>query len=177
MENYKKARRWARLCFIVTVAKFVFCVAGIALSGPAPPPDDILFDHIAFGWAKIGFFVFVTGMSLIPFYRKALLPQPERVDTRRYMALAIGLDGVIDVIRNIWPHELHAWLWPFSYPFAIFLVLAMHFDFSDPNDKPRKKRKFKAKWPAWIKKRWPAAPRHHRPQPQPQPQPSPRPTN
>ena len=177
MEKLQKARKWARRCFFVSVGKLAFCIIAVLFSGPAPTPDTPIFDHISAGWLKVGFCAFIVGVSLLPFYREALLKEPERVDTRRYVGFAFGLDGVVDLIRITWPHEWHTWLWAFTYPFVLFFMLAIHFDFSDPDDKPRKKRKFKAKWPAWIKKRWSPTPRQHRPQPQPHPQPSPRPTN
>ena len=176
MDIYKKSRRWARLCFLTSAIKIAFCVAGVMFSGTTLPPDTSnfnWFNHIGVGYAKIGFLVFVGGLTLIPFYRKVMLPQPERVDARRYMALAFGLDGLVDIIRITWPHEWHSHLAWFNFPFTIFLVIAMHYDLSDPNNRPRKKRKFKAKWPAWIKKRWSPTPRHHQPTPQPNPQPRP----
>ena len=176
MEIYKKSRKWARLCFLTSVIKIAFCVVGVMFSGTAPPPDTSdfnWFNHIGVGYAKIGFLVFVGGLTLIPFYRKVMLPQPERVDARRYMALAFGLDGLVDIIRITWPHEWHSHLAWFNFPFTIFLVIAMHYDLSDPNNRPRKRRKFRAKWPAWIKKRWSPTPRHHQPTPTPNPQPRP----
>ena len=178
-EKRRKAKMWARRCFYLSAAKLVFCIIGVMFSGDAPRPDAPYLDHIGFAWGKIGFCFLAVGATLVPLYRELMMPEAERVDTRRYIGFAIGVDGVVDFVRLTWPHEWHSLMWVFGYPFVFFFILAMHFDLSGPDDKPRKKRKFKAKWPAWIKKRWSPTPRHHRPQPQPQPypQPNPRPTN
>ena len=175
MSHLRKARKYARLFFITTATKFALCLIGVMFSGPAPPPNVTFFDNIYFGWAKVGLCVFIVGLSLIPFYRELMLKETERVDTRRYIGFGFGLDGLTDVMRMAWPSEWHAVLWPFGFPFMVFFLLATHHYYSDDSDgKPRKKRRFKAKWPAWAK-RWSQIPRHHRP-PTPAPAPSPRPS-
>ena len=176
MDSLRKARKYARLCFLSTVGEIAFCLIGVIFSGPAPPPEVTIFDNIYFGWAKVGICVLMVGVSLVPFYRDLMLQETERLDARRYIGFAFGLDGLTDVIRMTWASEWHAWLWAFSFPFVAFFILAMHHYYTDDSDgKPRKKRKFKAKWPAWAK-RWSQIPRHHRPAPTPTPTPSPRPS-
>ena len=165
-KNLKRARFWARLCCLSTIVQFVFCLAGILLSAPAP---DGALASIGWAWTKLALGGIAVASTMFGAYRSAY--PPVRVDVTRYIALAVCLDGLTDVANYAYPSEWHRWLWAFAYPYSFFGTLAIIYSFHFPGG-PRKKFRFKAKWPSWAKARWSPTPRHHRPSPQPHPRPA-----
>ena len=167
MRKLLRARKVARICFSVAAARLALApLLGFLFSGT----DDPYLSN--YGLVQIATGLMFLGFTLLP-----MPPIPElkvRRSSRRAAGVAVLIDGVAMLIMHLMPaRDPLSWLLTglglvvsASFVTAIFMDIM-----ADDDDKPRKRKRFKAKWPSWIKKRWEDRPRMPKPAPKPARQP------
>lgn len=167
MSKLLRARRVARICLSVAVARFALApLLGFLFSGT----DDPYLSN--YGLVQIGAGFLFLGLTLFP---TSSIPELKvRRSSRRTGGAAVIIDGMAMLIVYLMPtRDPLSWLLlglglvvSASFVTAIFMDLM-----ADDDDRPRKRKRFKAKWPSWIKRRWEDRPRMPKPAPKPTRQP------
>ena len=175
-----KARKYAKRCIWTATLKLaVAVVAPLAvnyihlpfLADWWTPPDGGMTREKWIAISEMIFGVVFFGLTLVPFYQKYVVPQKRRRVTRRIIGGAIFIDGIALMITQLAPTYFDVFITILNFVLTAFLFLAMYHELGDDGRPRRKRKRRKARWPAWIKKRWEAA----RPLPNPTPAPRPRP--
>ena len=163
MSNRTKSRRLAGFCLVASLVKLALALIPL---GESPFPDDPGVDGMTiFLSASMIFSGFgLLGLTLIPMYREYVMVDPLRVRTRRYLGWASVILGVAVLVMDLWPNIFEPFLSVATFTIGACFVYAVCLDYSD-DDKPRKRRRFKAKWPSWLRTRWDPAPPLPKPRP------------
>ena len=172
------AQKYAMRCFLLAVSKIAIALLAAAATEFVPflaglkettLNDGVPMVLIVLIEATIGVVMLI--ISFIGARREETVPNKRRRNMWRLIGAATIADSVSILISSIWPTQFDLVLTIASAGLGALAVIALGYA-SSSDDGPRRKRKpFKAKWPAWVKKRWSAA----RPLPRPQPAPRPAP--
>ena len=150
MSNQSKSRRFAKACLYMASLKMALAVIPLGESAWADEP----------GVSWWGILVIIAGLTLIgltliPLYQRAVIADLRRRRIRRYLGASCCVDGLARIIIGLWPTALYPLLEGIGLAIGICFVIAVMLDYSDDGDKPRRKRRrFRAKWPSWLPKRW-----------------------
>ena len=164
MSNRTKSRRLAAFCFVASIVKLALALVPL---GESPFPDDpgVAGRTIFMSTMMICSGFGLLGLTLIPMYREYVVVDPLRIRTRRYLGWASVILAVALIVVDMWPNILQPFLSVATFVIGLCFVYAVYLDYSG-DDKPRKRRRrFKAKWPSWLRTRWDPAPPLPKPRP------------
>ena len=175
MDNADKAQKYAKRCFRLAAAK-VAVAGGGALATEFAPFMSFLKGTTSISdiyiWVAVGEMIFgivFIAVTYLKFYQEHLVTEKRRRVTRRLVGGAMIADSVSLMVSHTWPTHFDYLLSLASLVLAALLFLTFMHEYDDGSGPRRKRKRFKAKWPSWIKKRWSAA----RPIPKPTPAPKP----
>ena len=175
-----KARKYAKRCIWTATLKLaVAAFAPLAvnlvhlpfLAEWWTPPDGGMTKEQWIAVSEMIFGIAFIGITFVPFYQKYVVTKKRRRVTRRIIGGAIFIDGIALMLTELFPTYYNLPITIITFVLTAFLFLAMYNELGDDGRPRRKRKRRKAKWPEWIKKRWRAA----RPLPKPTPAPRPRP--